>query len=66
VIEMNKTKFLKVMCTHKVSDNKICGNEQIVFNKAAMRVKCLVCGSDIAIPRGGKAKIKAKVIKTFE
>ena len=54
-----KSKFLKVICSK-------CKNEQIIFNKASTYVKCLVCNEELAEPRGGKAKIKAKVIKTFE
>ena len=33
-----KSKFLKVLCTK-------CKNEQIIFNKSASKVKCLVCGA---------------------
>ena len=54
-----ESKFLKVICSK-------CKNEQIVFNKAASSVKCLVCGLELAETRGGKAKIKAKVIQVFE
>lgn len=59
MISKPKTKFLKVVCDK-------CKNEQIIFNKAASSVKCLVCGNELAEPRGGKAKIKAKVIQVFE
>ncbi|MBU5575223.1 MAG: 30S ribosomal protein S27e [Candidatus Aenigmatarchaeota archaeon] len=54
-----KSKFLKVICSK-------CKNEQIIFNKPAMKVFCLVCGAELAENFGGKAKIKAKVLKTFE
>ena len=54
-----KTKFLKVLCTK-------CKNEQIIFNKSASRVKCLVCGAELAEPRGGKTKVKTKVIQVME
>lgn len=54
-----ESKFLKVTCSK-------CKNEQIIFNKAASNVKCLVCGSELAESRGGKAKIKAKVLQVFE
>jgi len=54
-----KSKFLKVTCSK-------CKNEQIIFNKAAMNVKCLVCDSLLAECRGGKAKIKAKVIQVMD
>ena len=52
------SKFLKVTCSK-------CKNEQIIFNKATSKVKCLVCGSELAEPTGGKAKIKSKVLQVF-
>jgi small subunit ribosomal protein S27e len=52
------TKFLKVTCSK-------CKNEQIIFNKAASEVKCLVCGSILAETTGGKSRIKAKVIQVM-
>ncbi len=54
-----ESKFLKVKC------NK-CRNEQIMFNRAASIVKCLVCGSVLAEPTGGVADIKAKVIQVLD
>ena len=54
---MTESKFLRVSC-------KNCRNEQIIFNKAATSVKCLVCGKILADPRGGKANIKTKVIES--
>jgi small subunit ribosomal protein S27e len=53
-----ESKFLKVNC-------KKCKNEQIVFNKAAMEVKCLVCGNVLVEPRGGKADIKTRVLQVM-
>ena len=50
------SKFLKVKC-------KKCKNEQVIFNKASMAVNCLVCGSVLAEPKGGKADIKTKIIE---
>ncbi len=52
------SKFVKVRCSK-------CMNEQIVFGKATSEVKCLICGSILAEPSGGKAKIKAKVIEVL-
>ncbi len=54
-----KTKFLKVACSK-------CKNEQTIFNKAAMRVNCLVCGAELAESTGGKARIKTKVLEVRE
>ena len=51
--------FLKVRC-------KKCKNEQIIFSKASTRVKCLVCGTNLAEPTGGKAKVKTSVLKAFK
>ncbi len=57
-IPMPRSKFLVVKCPK-------CGNEQVVFNKAATTVKCLTCGETIAVPTGGKAKILGKVVETL-
>ena len=51
-----KSKFLEVVCPK-------CKNEQIIFNKASRAVKCVVCGNILAENTGGKAEIKAKIIK---
>jgi len=53
-----ESKFLKVTCSK-------CKNEQVIFNKASSRVKCLVCESELSEPTGGKAKIKSKVIQVY-
>jgi len=49
-----KSKFLKVRCND-------CENEQAIFDKASTTVHCHICGSKLAMPGGGKAKIKGKV-----
>jgi small subunit ribosomal protein S27e len=49
------SKFLKVKC-------KKCKNEQVIYEKPASVVKCLVCGEILAEPRGGKADIKTNVL----
>lgn len=59
IIPKPKSKFLKVKCPD-------CGNEQIVFEKSSNLVNCLVCGSILAKPTGGKSKIKGEVIGEFE
>ena len=53
------SKFVKVKC-------KKCKNEQILFNKAATVVKCLVCESVLAEPRGGLAEIQAPVVSVMD
>lgn len=59
VITGPKSKFIKVRC-------KKCKNEQIIFGKASTQVKCLVCDSILALPSGGKTKIKARVLEVLE
>jgi small subunit ribosomal protein S27e len=51
-----KSKFIKVRCSK-------CKNEQIIFEKAATVVKCLVCEEVLAEPQGGKAKLKTNVLE---
>ena len=55
----NRSKFVKVRCPD-------CENEQVVFEKASSIIHCLVCGSVVSKPTGGKAKISAEVIEIFE
>jgi small subunit ribosomal protein S27e len=55
----NRSKFVKVRCPD-------CENEQVVFEKASSIINCLVCGSIVSKPTGGKAKISAEVIEIFE
>ena len=49
-------KFIKVKCPD-------CGNEQVIFERAATVVKCTVCGAVLAEPRGGKAVIKGEKLE---
>jgi len=49
------SKFLKVKCTK-------CKNEQIIFEKPAMEVRCLVCGEILASTTGGRGVVKTKVM----
>lgn len=49
------SEFVKVKCEK-------CKNEQIIFERPAGVVKCLVCEEVLAEPTGGKAMIKAKVL----
>lgn len=56
--EINNTnkKFVKVRC-HK------CENQQVIFGRASTEIKCLKCGEVLAVPRGGKAAIKAEILE---
>ncbi len=55
ILEVPESKFLRVQC-------KKCKNKQIIFNKASSVVKCLKCNEVLALPKGGKAEIKAKIL----
>lgn len=57
-ISKPRSKFLKVKC-------KDCNMEQIIFEYASTHVTCIYCGSTIAIPRGGKALIKADIMEEY-
>lgn len=43
-----------------------CGNEQIIFSRASTDVECLVCGTVVATPTGGKAELNAEVVENLE
>ena len=58
-MDQPKSRFIKVRCND-------CENEQVLFDKASTIVSCHICGSKLAIPAGGKAKIKGKVLETIE
>lgn len=53
------SKFVKIRCPK-------CKNEQIMFGKASAKVKCLVCGKQLAEPLGGKSKIKARILEVLD
>lgn len=55
----DKSNFLRVKCAK-------CNNEQSVFSRPSMVVKCLVCGEVLAESTGGKAKITAQVLETLK
>ncbi|RLE80852.1 MAG: 30S ribosomal protein S27e [Thermoprotei archaeon] len=59
LIPQPKSKFVRVRCPE-------CGNEQIIFDHAKISVQCIVCGAVLAEPTGGKARIKATIIKEYE
>ncbi|HMA83957.1 MAG TPA: 30S ribosomal protein S27e [Candidatus Thermoplasmatota archaeon] len=54
-----KSKFIKVRC-------KDCENEQIIFDRASTPISCHICGSKLAIPKGGKAEIKSEILEILE
>ncbi|MEA2090574.1 MAG: 30S ribosomal protein S27e [Thermoproteota archaeon] len=55
LIPKPKTHFLRVKCPN-------CGNEQIMFSHATTPVHCNVCGTLLAEPAGGRAKLKGDVV----
>jgi len=58
LIPKPRSNFLLVRCPK-------CGNTQVIFNKAATLVTCLKCGNVLAEPTGGKARLKAKIVKVL-
>ena len=54
-----KSKFMRVKCEK-------CNNTQIIFDKPATIVNCLVCGEILAETTGGIADVKAKVMEILE
>lgn len=54
MVNKEKSKFVRVKCSK-------CKNSQIVFGNASTKVKCLECDTTIAVPKGGKAGIRARV-----
>jgi len=53
------SKFIKVRC-------KDCENEQVLFNKSSSVVSCHICGSKLALPKGGKAEVRGEILDTIE
>jgi small subunit ribosomal protein S27e len=54
MVSNNSGKFIKIKCSK-------CKNTQVVFGRATTKVKCNECGGIVALPSGGKAKIRARV-----
>ena len=49
------SEFLKVKCEK-------CKNQQVIFEKPAIEVKCLVCNEVLAKPTGGRADFQVKSV----
>jgi len=54
-----RSRFIKVRC-------RDCENEQVLFSNASTTVLCHICGSTLAVPAGGKAKIKGEILEVIE
>jgi len=52
-------KFLRVKCNE-------CGNQQIIFSRAATKINCMVCNEAIAVPTGGKPELNAEITEQLE
>jgi small subunit ribosomal protein S27e len=59
LIPRPRSSFIRVKCLK-------CGNEQVMFSNAVNKVTCDVCGTELAEPSGGKAKIKGEIVAVFE
>jgi small subunit ribosomal protein S27e len=53
------SRFIKVRCSK-------CKNEQIIFGKSSSSTECLVCGTVLSEPTGGKSKISARILEVLE
>ncbi|AEM38058.1 Ribosomal protein S27E [Pyrolobus fumarii 1A] len=53
-----RSRFLLVRCPN-------CGHEQVVFSHATFPARCLVCGTVLVQPTGGKAKILGQVLRVL-
>jgi len=54
----SRNRFIKVRC-------QACKNEQVIYEAATTKVKCLICNAVIAEPKGGKAELKASRIEVL-
>jgi small subunit ribosomal protein S27e len=54
-----KSNFIRVRCND-------CENEQVLFDRCSTTILCHICGSKLAVPHGGKAKIKGKILEMVE
>ncbi len=57
-MEESNSKFVKVRCPK-------CKNEQVIFGKVSTQVKCVVCGTELAKPTGGKSNVKSRVLEVL-
>ena len=58
MLSTGRGNFLKVKCLD-------CDNEQIIFDRAASDVTCIICGKTLVKSRGAKAKITAHIEKVL-
>ena len=56
LIPKSKSNFVRIKCAK-------CGNEQVIFDKPSIVVRCSQCEEVLAEATGGKAKIKSEVLQ---
>ena len=54
MLNQRRGNFLRVKCLD-------CDNEQIIFDRAASIVQCIICGKTLVKPSGGKSRIYANI-----
>jgi small subunit ribosomal protein S27e len=59
VFQNTKGNFLKVKCMD-------CGNQQVVFDRAASVVQCIICGKTLVKPKGGKSQITSQIVEVLD
>lgn len=59
MIETPDSRFIKVKCPK-------CKKEQVIFGKAATKIKCLSCGNILAVPTGGKTRVRSQILEVLE
>ena len=59
VIQNTNGNFLRVKCMD-------CGNQQVVFDRAASVVQCIICGKTLVKPKGGKSQITSKIVEVLD
>lgn len=58
LVQMTKSKYMRVIC-------RKCKSDQMLYNKVATVVKCNKCGTVLAEPTGGEARIYGKVVEVL-
>jgi small subunit ribosomal protein S27e len=59
LIPKPSSKFIKVKCSK-------CGSEQIIFDKASIKIKCNICDEVLAEPTGGRVKLLAEKLQELD
>lgn len=54
-----RAKFIVLKCPD-------CSSEQVTFERATSTVTCRICGSTLAVPTGGRLRIKGQLVRSVE